>query len=244
MRGRCGSVGAPRRLESFLEADVDQDTAFALLVIGLVTGVLFMVPGFPWIVLACTAGGLIVAVLALVQGRRPRNGRESLVLQLRLAYSGELAAGLAYAGHSRSLRNPEEKERVRTIEAEEWHHRALVLGMLEALGERPSSAREWRGRIVGSSLGALCHVAGWFLPMYGAGRLESRNIVEYQDAARFAREAGRADFIPCLLEMAEVEWEHEAYFRACAARSPWIRVVPLWTQPPSKESLREGYGPS
>ena len=49
--------------------------------------------------------------------------------------------------------------------------------------------------------------------MYGAGRLERGNIVEYEEAAEFARACGREDFIDCLLTMAEVEWEHELYFR-------------------------------
>jgi hypothetical protein len=36
-----------------------------------------------------------------------------------LAYSGELAAGLAYRGHWRSVRDAAERERIQTIEAEE-----------------------------------------------------------------------------------------------------------------------------
>jgi hypothetical protein len=65
-------------------------------------------------------------------------------------------------------------------------------------------------------LGLMCHISGWFAPMYGAGRLESRNIVEYETAARHALACGREDLIDCLLTMAEVEWEHEHYFRgAC-----------------------------
>ena len=47
----------------------------------------------------------------------------------------------------------------------------------------------------------------------GAGRLEKRNIQEYETAARYARDAGRPEFVDGLLMMAEVEWEHENYFR-------------------------------
>ena len=50
--------------------------------------------------------------------------------------------------------------------------------------------------------------------MYGAGRLESGNIVEYEIAAGYARDCGSGDLIDCLLTMAEVEWEHEKYFRS------------------------------
>jgi demethoxyubiquinone hydroxylase (CLK1/Coq7/Cat5 family) len=42
----------------------------------------------------------------------------ALVAILRAAYSGELAAGLAYRGHWRSLRDPEARGRIREIEDE------------------------------------------------------------------------------------------------------------------------------
>jgi hypothetical protein len=82
---------------------------------------------------------------------------------------------------------------------------------------------------------------GWLAPMYGAGRLESRNVKEYETAARYAREVGRVDFIECLLEMAEVEWEHEHYFRACVLRHPWSRTIAIWPEPPPKETIRASF---
>ena len=42
--------------------------------------------------------------------------------------------------------------------------------------------RRARAVIVGRLLGVMCHLIGWFAPMYGAGRLESRNIREYETA--------------------------------------------------------------
>jgi rubrerythrin len=131
---------------------------------------------------------------------------------LRLAYSGELAAGFAYRGHWHSISDPEERLQIRKIEDEEWHHRRLVGGLLEQLGARPSVFRETRAFLIGGILGLLCHVAGRFAPMYGAGRLESRNVREYEEAAQYARECGRGEFVDCLLTMAEVEWDHERYF--------------------------------
>jgi hypothetical protein len=92
--------------------------------------------------------------------------------------------------------------------------------MLESLGARPLRRREIKAACIGRTLGSLCHVSGWFAPMYGAGRLERRNIREYEDAARFARDCGRGDFVDCLLRIAEVEWEHEAYFRARVLSHP------------------------
>ena len=42
----------------------------------------------------------------------------------------------------------------------------------------------------------------------------------------------------CLLEMAEVEWDHEAYFRAKVERHALARVFKVWAPPPPRESIR------
>jgi rubrerythrin len=168
----------------------------------------------------------------------PRAAREDLVRILQLAYSGERAAGYAYRGHWRSVREPGERDRIRLIEDEEWHHRRLVGEMLAALGAAPNPWREARALVIGRVLGALCRVAGWYAPMYGAGRLESRNVGEYEDAARFARQCGRVELIDGLLTMAEVEWEHERYFRSKIETHPLTRLVGLWPAIPPKETIR------
>jgi hypothetical protein len=113
--------------------------------------------------------------------------------------------------------------------------------MLEQVGAKPNRAREFRARVIGRSLGALCHVMGWLLPMYGAGKLESQNINEYETAARHASRSGHVEFVECLLGMAEVEWEHESYFRECVRNHKLGAWVPLWPQPALKESIRETY---
>jgi rubrerythrin len=164
--------------------------------------------------------------------------RAKLIAILQLAYSGELAAGYAYRGHWHSLSDAEERARVKTIEEEEWHHRKLVGEMLSCLGAGPNRRRELRATLIGRTLGLMCHVCGWFVPMYGAGKLESRNIVEYETAARHARDCGRSDLIDCLLTMAEVEWEHERYFRSCVLRHRWSRRISVWPAPPPKETIR------
>jgi hypothetical protein len=164
-----------------------------------------------------------------------------LINLLQLAYSGERAAGYAYRGHWRSVTDPEERARIKTIEEEEWHHRRLVGEMLEKLEASANTRREMRATVVGRVLGFLCHLSGWLAPMYGAGKLESRNIVEYETAARYARDCGRIDFVDCLLTMAEVEWEHEAFFRACVLRHPLGRRLSIWPRPPAKENIRLSY---
>lgn len=166
---------------------------------------------------------------------------QKLVALLQLAYSGELAAAYAYRGHWHSVSRFDERQSIRAIEDDEWRHRKLVGEMLESLGSQPSPTRELRAAIIGRVLGLLCHVTGWLAPMYGAGRLESRNIVEYETAARYARECGHAGLIDCLLEMAEVEWDHEQYFRSRVLSHAMGRRLPIWSQPPPKEAIRRRF---
>jgi demethoxyubiquinone hydroxylase (CLK1/Coq7/Cat5 family) len=166
---------------------------------------------------------------------------EYLIAILRLAYSGELAAAYAYRGHWHSIREREIKSRICEIEDEEWHHRRLIGGMLEDLGRKPSRVREIKAAIIGRSLGALCHVTGWLAPMYGAGRLERRNIEEYETAARLALEANHPEYVDCLLTMAEVEWEHEKYFRERVLDHRWSKRMRLWSSPPPREEIRRSF---
>ena len=164
--------------------------------------------------------------------------RRKLIRQLQGACSGELAAGFAYRGHWHSVRDAGERERIRQIEQEEWHHRSLVRGLLGQLGAKPKPIREAIFWLIGRTLGLLCHVSGWFLPMYGAGKLERGNIVEYEEAAVYASACGHHDMIDCLLTMAEVEWEHEFFFRERILDHPLLRLFPLWKPPAGKASIR------
>src|SRR5258706_10061518 len=84
-----------------------------------------------------------------------------LVAQLQLAHAGELAAGYAYRGHWRSARDPEERERIHTIEDEEWHHRRLVAGRLRRICARPRPARAGVLLTIGRPPSAASYRAGW-----------------------------------------------------------------------------------
>lgn len=167
--------------------------------------------------------------------------RAELVGILQLAYSGELAAGHAYRGHWRSVSDPDERSRIRTIEEDEWRHRRQVGRMLHDLGAAPDRRREIRANVIGRVLGALCHASGWLAPMYGAGKLESRNIREYETAARLAWNSDRKEWVDCLLEMAEVEWEHERYFRDRVLSHAVGRRLPIWPEPPPKVRIRAAF---
>ncbi len=167
----------------------------------------------------------------------------SLGALLQLAYSGEKAAAYAYRGHWRSSSDAAERAGIRAIEEDEWHHRRLVGEMLDELGLAPDPKRERRAAVIGRVLGALCHVSGWLAPMVGAGKLESRNIHEYESAARYAVDCGRGEWLDALLTMAEVEWDHERFFRS-AVETHWLgKRLCLWPAPPARESIRAAFEP-
>ena len=170
-----------------------------------------------------------------------RAAKQALIRLLQNAYSGELAAAHAYAGHAASVRDAAERQEILVIRDEELGHRACVREMLSTLGVEPRDSRERLMRIVGLMIGFVCRIGGWFIPMYGAGRLERSNIGEYEDAARLAVTAAREDLVDALLEMAEVEWDHEQYFRA-KSESHWLRhVFPLWPAPPPRAQIRAAH---
>lgn len=160
-----------------------------------------------------------------------------LLRLLRAAHAGERAAALAYVGHARSVRDPAEREAISRIGAEEVAHRARVGEMLSELGGAPSAIRELIFTSIGRTLSFFCHVSGWYCPMYGAGWIERRNIQEYVDAAAFAQQAGREDLADELSEMAQVEWDHEQWFRT-KVLGHWLRrVLPVWEAPPPRDQL-------
>jgi hypothetical protein len=167
--------------------------------------------------------------------------RAQLLFLLQLAYSGELGAARAYAGHRVALKKRDQRLALGKILRDEIHHRHCILRMLAELGSAPSARRERKMDLVGKAISFFCFVGGWFLPMYGAGLLESQNIREYEHAARLAHVAGLEHLVPELLEMAEVEWDHERFFRE-QAQSHWLwRWMRHWTVPPPRAAIRSGF---
>ena len=136
------------------------------------------------------------------------NARQSLIRILQNAHAGELAAAYAYRGHWKSLKEANEKERIKEIETEEWAHRENVRRWLEELGAKPNELREKIFWTIGRSLGLTCRFSGWFFPMYFAGRLESQNVQEYVTAAKLAKELEMNDCFEEMMEMSRVEGEH------------------------------------
>jgi hypothetical protein len=165
------------------------------------------------------------------------SAQTKLVRLLQRAYSGERAAFHAYEGHWRSVRDPAEAERIKTIANEEVEHRARVGEMLAELGAKPSRLRELAFLLIGVTVGVLCRVGGcfgrlgWYAAMDGAGRLEASNVHEYVDAAKLARDAGFEAFVPDLMRLAKIEWDHEVFFFERCAGHKLSRYAPAWSRP-------------
>src|SRR5215210_7185728 len=94
---------------------------------------------------------------------------------------------------------------------------------------------------VGTVISLFCQVGGWFFPMYGAARLEAQNIKEYELAARLAQMAQMPHLCEPLLEMAEVEWDHELYFRSKAEQHVLWRLMPRWPLPPPRAEIQASF---
>jgi len=156
------------------------------------------------------------------ENKKPKPNKEEaqsqLVRLLQLAHAGEKAAANAYYGHYKSLfvTSSTEKEEIKKIYHDELHHRERLKIILSELGAKPHLLFECLFFTIGFFIGFACLFGGWFIPMYGAGKLESTNIAEYEVAARLAHIAKLNQYIPEFLIFAEIEWDHELYFRTKA----------------------------
>ena len=171
----------------------------------------------------------------------PAEARRALVRLLQLAHGGEAGAALAYESHARTARTRDERDDILKIRDEELDHRARVGAMLSQLRERPDPRVERVMTRIGKAIASFCRIGGWFLPTYGAGRLERRNIVEYEDAARAAALSGHPEFVDDLLDLAEVEWDHERYFRLKSASHPLWMWMPQWEPTAPREEIRRSF---
>ncbi len=162
---------------------------------------------------------------------KEKSAREKLIRILQNAYSGELAAAHAYNGHWKSVKNPQEIQEIKKIENEEWEHRKCLGVMLKQLESRPDKFREGLLFMIGKTIAFLCFVIGWFMAMYFAGRIESNNVKEYEDAALYAGESGLDEIKLDLLKMADVEREHELFFKNTISKHyflPIFRALFKW----------------
>lgn len=157
--------------------------------------------------------------------------KQMLVSILKMAYSGERAAALAYAGHWRAVSDPHEKTDIARIEKDEWEHRAIVGEMIKQLDEHPNAFRELLMGMIGCCVYLACFVSGWFFPMYFAGRLEHSNVHEYIDAATHAKALGFDEWADELMRLSDVESQHEEFFKNIVKGhwlTPMMKAVFAW----------------
>jgi rubrerythrin len=148
-----------------------------------------------------------------------------LVKLLQMAYSAEKAAAFAYVGHAGSVKNPAEKAAIKQIEMDEWHHREVVLSIMQEYGIQPSRSNEIKYHIIGRLLSASCYVIGWFMPYFFAGRLESGNVCEYFVMMRYFNDLGITAHDKDLYEMGIKEKEHEVSFQKSLENN---RLLPIF----------------
>ena len=142
-----------------------------------------------------------------------KDAREKLIELLQKAYSGELAAALAYNGHWKSLKDEKEIRIVQKIEYDEWLHRARIREMLFELNAEPLFLREKSFWLIGRSIGIICHFCGRFCAAFFAGILESKNVDEYGQASEYASELGLEEYFVEFIELQKTEAEHEFVLR-------------------------------
>lgn len=131
---------------------------------------------------------------------------------LQKAYSAEKAAAYAYIGHAASVKNPAEKIAIKQIEDDEWNHRKEVLHIMNHYGIPVSKVYEIRFAVIGRAISVSCHVIGWFMPFFFAGKLESGNVCEYFKMKGYFNSLGIHQWDALLYEMGMKEKEHEVYF--------------------------------
>ncbi len=135
-----------------------------------------------------------------------------LIDLLQRAYSAEKAAAFAYQGHAASVRDADEKAAIRQIEIDEWNHRQEVLDIMRVYNVPVSTWYEIRFHLIGKIISFSCHIIGWFMPFYFAGRLESGNVCEYFRMKQYFHSLGIKTHDQVLYDMGIKEKEHEIYF--------------------------------
>lgn len=164
------------------------------------------------------------AASAQLATRQPTLQHPQLVQLLQKAYSAEKAAAYAYIGHAASVKNPAEKIAIKQIEEDEWNHRREVLHMMRHYNIPVSKLYEARFAVIGRVISASCHVIGWFMPFFFAGKLESGNVCEYFRIMQYFNSLHIHQWDAVLTEMGLKEKEHEIYFLKKIENSRWLPV--------------------
>jgi hypothetical protein len=165
---------------------------------------------------------------------------QPLIQLLQKAYSAEKAAAYAYQGHAASVKNPLEKTAIRQIEEDEWNHRKEVFAIMQHYNISVSRWYEIRFTVIGKLISASCHVIGWFMPFFFAGKLESGNVCEYFRMKGYFNSLGIREWDVALYEMGMKEKEHEIYFLYKIKESkvlPYFECVFQWGKNKSANNI-------
>jgi hypothetical protein len=108
---------------------------------------------------------------------------------------------------------------------DEWNHRREVLFLMKQYHVSVSKWYELRFYFIGKMISASCHVIGWFMPFFFAGKLESGNVCEYFRMKQYFNSLGIHDHDELLYEMGIKEKEHEVYFLSQISDS---RLLPIF----------------
>ncbi len=135
-----------------------------------------------------------------------------LINLLQRAYSAERAASFAYIGHANAVKKESEKVAIKQIEADEWHHRAKVLEIMQQYDIPISKFYEIKFYLIGKLISFSCYFIGWFMPFFFAGRLESGNVCEYFVMLHYFHELEITEHDQDLYDLGIKEKEHEEYF--------------------------------
>jgi hypothetical protein len=125
----------------------------------------------------------------------------ALVTLLQKAYSGEMAAAVAYVGHAGSLKCQAAKVAIKQIEDDEWGHRENIRRLMLKYEIPVSRYYEIYFYAIGKIISLSCHIIGWFMPYFFAGKLEGGNVCEYFVMLRHFQSLGINEHDEMLYEM-------------------------------------------
>ncbi len=145
-----------------------------------------------------------------------------LINLLQTAYSAERAASFAYQGNAAAVKSPQIKIAIKRIEDDEWEHRAEVLKLMHEYQIKASNWYEIKYFFIGKIISLSCHVLGFFIPIYFAGRLESGNVNEYFVMKNYFNQLNITKHDAILIEMGLKEKEHEVYLLELIKNDKWL----------------------
>jgi rubrerythrin len=137
---------------------------------------------------------------------------------LRLSYSSELGAAVAYNGHAKSVRSAADREAILQISAEEHQHREQLLTIMSVRKLPPWFILERVFWLIGSTIGFGCAVWGEWASAYGASLFEINGVSEYKRMAKMAERLGDHELVQVMNEYAAHERVHHEYFADLAAK--------------------------